>query len=355
MEIQNLYTGRQHISSGSIFKLNNLFKKQWEVVFKEKRVKSIQSYDSLSFIAVGERVDQQKIWVSRIAIANGKIIWFKEFSVRHHPSIAGVSISSKKDIILLTESQRLIPLNIKKQYGKTRFVFFKTLNDSEQFLSLSSISGDGNLNWRKRIDFKKGYEIWGENIAANNNIMLYSSYTGFDKINGKYIKNEGEKAYLFNLSGHKLFEKKFDYNDSFKVYNFFDENKWLHITSKSDTLVIEKYDDKLNMIFSKTITNKGKFSDIQSMYKTNDGFFIYGLTNIKTGGCLICKLDTGFNFINSWAYDRIERNQDTKLTVPFHGDLMVLGSCYHTFTEKEKLHPNDILYEYINLLELKLK
>jgi len=346
MEIQNLYSPHWHISSGSVFKLNRQGKKQWEFIFKEKRVKCIKKYDGVSFIAAGDRADLKKIWVARISSKDGKILWFKEFSAGYEPSLYGLSvaITSDSNIVILVQSRRIVPVALTKYYGKTRVTFFKKKDDFEQFLFLLNISGRGTLNWKKKIDFKKKYTFWGDNIAADNRIMIYSSYTGFDKAHGKYIKHEGEKVYQFDLKGHKLFEKKLEKTEGYQTYI----DGWLFFGSNSDTIVIKKFDDRMNPILSKIIHIPPQYNRIQSVLKSGNSYYVYGPTNRKTGEFTISKLDTTFNFINSWIYKRDEWNDDILLIRPFDGDLMAVGNCYHRKDDGK-------LYQYVNLLEFKLR
>jgi hypothetical protein len=57
------YKAHWHISSGSIFKLNNQYQKDWEIILKDKRAEKIKTYDDTTFIAAGDNIDMHKVWV----------------------------------------------------------------------------------------------------------------------------------------------------------------------------------------------------------------------------------------------------------------------------------------------------
>jgi hypothetical protein len=338
------YEAHLHISSGSIFKLNDRYKKDWEIILKDKRVAQIKAYDSATFIAAGDNMDMRKIWVARINIADGKMIWLKEFAVRHESTVSYLCISFNKDILILSENKRLIPLDIRMKYGRKRILFFKEASDFEHLISLSSLSDNGGLNWTKTVDFKNRFDFESYGMAVDTNIHLLSWFSGFDKVRGKYIKHEGENGYTYNLKGDKRIKKSLINNqEALSDY----ENGWTFVNTRSDSISIEKLDDKMKRVSYKVIKTPQKYSRIQALSLIDGAYYLYGHIDVKNASFLICKFDTTFHLINSWVYNRTDRNDDIQLTLDAQGHLTILGKCY---TKPDQNH----LYEYINLVKLNL-
>lgn len=342
MEIQNLYSPKLHISSGSIFKLNKLYKKDWEIIFKDRRVIQIKDYDSSCFIAAGENINMRKIWIAKIDLKNGNTIWFKEYAIRHQSTISKLSISSKKDIVVLTENKRIIPFQFTKHYGRRSIRFFKKGNDFEYLLSLSSISGKGKLNWTKTIDFKKNYDYAGDRMIADSNINIIDYYSGFNKLHGKNVKQQGANNYVYNLRGDRLLQKSITSEEGLKVYI----KGWIVIKLLSDGILLKKYDD--NSDLNITIKTPQKYSRLQSMIQMDGNYYLYGYTDIKSANYLICELDSSFHLMRSWNYKRNNWNDDILLSQIAKNRLIVLGKCYTRLDSAR-------LYQYINLVQLDLK
>lgn len=127
VELLNLQNSKEHISSGSILKLNKNLEKQWEIILKDRRVTHIENFDSNSFIIAGERVDQKKIWVAQLRTADGSILWLKEYKIGHKHSTYDLCIQNNI-IYVLGEMRRLVPISIEKNYKKRRIVFFQKLS-----------------------------------------------------------------------------------------------------------------------------------------------------------------------------------------------------------------------------------
>jgi hypothetical protein len=339
------YEAHLHISSGSIFKLNNQYKKDWEIILKNKRVIRISPYDSTSFIAAGENINMRKIWAARINIIDGKILWMKEFAVRHQSTISELGIANNKDIIILNTNKRIIPISIRKQYYKTRLLLFKKATDFEHILSLSSLSGNGELNWTKTVDFKNRYDFESYGMKADSTISILSRYSGFDKVHGKYIQHEAEVSYSYNLNGHETMRKLLADNDeALSIY----ANGWTFVNLKSDSISIEKLDQKANKISYNVLKTPEKYLRIETLRLINDAYYLYGYTNVKDTSYLICKFDSKFHLINSWAYKGLEWNNDAQLAFDDLGQLIILGRGYKK-PEKESI------YEYVKLIKLRLQ
>ena len=327
------YEAHLHVSSGSIFRLNNQYKKDWEIVLKDKRVEQIKAFDDTSFIAAGDNIHMRKIWVARMRLADGKILWFKEFSIRHQSTIDQLRISFSKDIIVLSENKRIIPISIRKQNYKTRILLFKKSTDFEYLLSLSSLSCNGELNWTRTVDFKNRYDFESYGMAVDTNINILASYNGFEKMQGKHIKREGENGYVHNLKGHKLMKKSLIITQNgLSVY----ENGWVFVNIKSDSISVEKLDTKMKRVLYNVIKLPIKYDYIQSLSFMNGAYYLYGVTDRKRASHLICKFDTNLNLLNSWTYYGVLWNNIAQWEFDSQGRLIILGNC-SKFTNLVKL------------------
>jgi hypothetical protein len=319
------YQAHWHISSGCIFRLNNQFKKDWEIILKDKRVEQIKAYDDTSFIAAGDNIDMRKIWVARMRLADGKTLWLKEFPVRHQSTAEQLGVSFNKDIILLTNNKRIIPISIRKQYYKTRILFFKKAIDLEYSLSLSSLSSNGKLNWTKTVDFKNGYDFESTKMTVDTNINIISWYEGFDKVQGKYIKREGENGYVYNTKGRRLIKKSLydKIQNNLGIY----KNGWVFVNIKSDSISVEKLDSNLSIISHNIIKVPKQYEYLEALYRLNGAYYLCGLADRKNVSHLICKFDDQFHLLNYWIYNGVYWNDITQLTFDSKDLLTILGNC----------------------------
>lgn len=339
------FTSREHVSSGSIFKLNKQYQKDWEIVFDEKRVKQIVPYDDTTFIATGERTDQKNIWVARINSTSGKAIWFKEFVNKRNPGLQGIAISTNKQIIVLSESQRLIPLRISKQYGRIRFVFFEEPENLARKVALLNISGEGSLNWERNLGISKKWEMFDEFISADSIISIVSTYSSSEK---KYVKNGrefGDLNFAYDLNGNKLVK----HEDKRNGLCLADINGWLYFSKmSSDTLKLTKYDARMSKMLDRMIITPQHYTSLKNIVLINNYYYMFGAIDVKK--VMICKLDTAFNMVNSMIYQTHEMITDTKLGMSPNGHIMVTGKVF-----KDEVPNSNKPYQYINLIEFDLK
>ncbi len=109
VEQENKMDEKSHISSGSVFKLNSTFQKEWEIIFKDKRVEAIKKLPNQTLIIAGERIDMKKIWMAQID-TTGKIIWQKEYKLKHFTHVLDMVMDSLENIyILLTKIKNIEP------------------------------------------------------------------------------------------------------------------------------------------------------------------------------------------------------------------------------------------------------
>ncbi|MDB5131291.1 MAG: hypothetical protein JWR02_1040 [Mucilaginibacter sp.] len=334
---QKKYYLRTHVSSGSIFKLNNQLTKDWEVILKEKRVTHIQNYDSISFIAAGERTDQKRIWVAKINSLDGNILWFKELKVKLHPQIAGLSIAANKVIIVLTESKRLIPLSISKTFGRLKVSFFKEGGRNTR-LSILNIKDNGKLNWNKNIHMVKKCEIWDEEIAVDSNIRVISLYCYINHLNETFKPSIGNLNFVFDMKGNEVAHQRTNIPELYLA----NINGWIFGSRRNDTVHIVKYDAGMKNVFMVDVKTPQHFTTV-SMKFIDDSYYLFGHTDIHD--LLICKLDKSFHLTSSWTYKTREMVSDLQLTTSPTGHLIIMGKCYisHEVEKPPK--------EYINLVE----
>lgn len=132
---------KSHISSGTVFKLNSNFEKEWETIFKGQRVEKIFKTLDERILIAGEEVSMKFIWLAELD-KKGNILWEKHFEYKNKVTIADARIDGNNDIYLLLESSHIIPIQVQKYYGKRRIHLLK---DSEinSHLALLKVSFDG--------------------------------------------------------------------------------------------------------------------------------------------------------------------------------------------------------------------
>ena len=118
-----VFREKSHISSGTVFKLNSNFEKEWETIFKEQRIVKILKTSDDRILIVGEDVSMKFVWLAEIE-KNGNIKWEKHFNYKHQVTIADAIIDHEDEIYLLLEASRIIPIQIRKYYGKRRIYLF---------------------------------------------------------------------------------------------------------------------------------------------------------------------------------------------------------------------------------------
>lgn len=344
LERSNLYSSKAHVSSGSILKLDSYLNKQWEIIFKDKRVTHIENFDSNSFIIAGERVDQKKLWVAKLRTSDGSTIWLKEYNVGYNLSTSEICIKNDT-VYVLGETERLIPIRIEKYYGKRRIKLFK-FSDMQSNLVLLSITKNGDLIRKTKIDPKKKYTNFGYYLKVDKKEkILFASFDGFYKKKKEWIKDEGHVLYRIDSKDKIKSKLVVDANDL-----LFFENDLVFSETKlgSDLIKIKKLSDsKLVLIDSFRIQSERNDLRIESLLKTDSLFYLYGSISINNRDYLICSMNNEYQVTDYRKYERDEYNYMVKLIETYEGNLMIVGWCYR------KNGKTGNLYKYMNLVEIK--
>ena len=309
---------KSHISSGSIIKLNKEFKKEWELIFKEKRVERIKMISSGKIIAVGERTDMEKFWVSLISV-DGKILWEKEFKNKKTSTIADIYVDSLDNLFVLLESERIIPIQtIKYPYQKRRLVFFQ--KSEKNGIYLTKIASTGNKKWTKRIFQKRNYDSYGSDIKLNQNKILISySYEGYRRINDSLAKDEAKIVTVLNHSGKIIKNIKTTNNKL-----LFLKKVAISVSGESNNeneLVIEK---DFKTFKTLTIPDEIEHYWLSEGIITDKGYYIFG-TNDHNLGYLILGLDQNYDLLNYWKSETSNGECATAITIQSDGSIIVVG------------------------------
>ncbi|QEC67251.1 hypothetical protein FRZ67_08065 [Panacibacter ginsenosidivorans] len=343
-ERSKLYSAKAHVSSGSVLKLNKDFNKIWEVTFKDKRVTHIISFDSSSFIIAGERIDLNVIWIAKINSNNANIIWMKEFKVGRSLSTCGLTYANG-NFYILGETERIIPLKIQKDYGRTRIELFKE-SDMQSSLILLCVSKNGSLNWKKKIDPKRNYNYFGYNfISTNENHFILSSFTGFNKVKKKWVKDEALAFYTLNKKGKIKSKEVVDFNDML----YFDTSIVFTKTNLgSDTIKIYKLTNLgVDRTDSFSIFSERKDIRIESVLNTSKNYYLYGSMQVNNKDYLICSMTKDYQITECRKHDQPDYNNLVSLMETHDKELLIIGWCYKRNEQTGKL------YKYMNLIKFK--
>jgi hypothetical protein len=343
-ERSKLYSAKAHISSGSVLKLNKDLNKTWEVIFKDKRVTHIIPFDTSSFIIAGERVDLNMIWIAKLNSSNGNIIWLKEFKAGFSLSTSGLTFVNGK-LYILGETERIVPLKIKKYYGRTRIELFKE-SQMKSNLILLCVSKDGNLNWKRKIDPKKNYNFFGYNfISTNNNHFILTSFSGFNKRKKKWIKDEALAFYTLLPNGRIKSKSIVDFNHML----YFDTS--IVFTKKNlagDNIKVFKLSNTgINQTDSFFKPSDKKDIRVRAVLKSDNIYYLYGSIQSNDKDYLVCSMTDDYKIIECRRHDKPDYNELISLLETHDKNLLVIGWCY------KRNEQTGNLYKYMNLIKLK--
>ena len=339
-ERSKVYQEKSHVSSGSVFKLNKELKKEWEIVFKERRVNSIHYSHDNRILIVGEEVQMKHFWISEIN-AKGEILWTKFYKHRNQVSIANTFLDKNNELYILIEAEKMIPIRIRSYYGRKRIEFFKN-TDMVPDIALMKISIDGKKRWTKTIDNRRktgkfGYEL----IVSDSLIFVTSSFEGFKKRKGEYEKFEGKQLSILNKKGRLINQNDISGRDI-----LFFQNELYSITSYTgDTLVIYKGNDKYDSI---RISSADRDVRIESIINGENGKLILASNHDNNRDYLLIRLSNSFKFDDYWTYPRAEYNEIRGAVELKDGSIILVGKCY-----KRMEGTSNELTTYINLVKLK--
>jgi hypothetical protein len=330
----NLFSQRSHISSGTVFKLNTHFEKEWEIIFKEQRIEKIIKTSDGRILIAGEHVSMKYVWLAEIN-ANGKLLWERFYSYKNQVTIGDVLIDEKNDVYVLLEASHLVPVQMRKYYGKRKFNFFK---DSEKHthLAVLKVTLEGKKNGFKTIDTRKKYNKHGSRLIAVQQ-SVYASYTcqGFENdslIDDKYVvqlSQSGKKVSLTSIPEQEIVASK---TGIFTITSFSKGAIFLSQSGKiTDSLFIK---------------NEGQDIRIEKVITTSNGYLVLGSNNNR--GYLLIKVNENLQFNGYWAYPRDEFNEIRGAVVLDNGEIIIVGKCYLETTGVSKT-----LTSYINLVKIK--
>lgn len=340
-ELQKIFSSKSHVSSGSVFKLNSNFEKQWEIIFKEHRVMKIGRLPDQSVIVAGDRVDMEKFWMAHIS-ATGKIIWQKEYKLKSSSTIANMIVDTLGNSFLLVQTERQIPISIAQYYGKRRIMFFRQ-TEMEGNIYLLKVSNKGKVLWTRSLNKRKGFQKFGHNIFLNKNIFTSASYEGSIKQKDKWIEKKGETTYEVNTKG-KIINATETGNHFLYHYN----DKYFSCTTTNDTLVLytntatqPKPTDTIPFI------NPVKGLWIYNSLTTKDNIYLLGSKDHNLG-YIVVQLNKDNKYISYWSDNRAESCELVDAIVKSDGTIIIIGKCF-----KRAKGTNNSLTTYINLTIIK--
>ncbi len=343
-ERYKLFAAKAHVSSGSVLKLDKDLNRIWEVTFKDKRVTHIISFDTSSFIIAGERVDLNVIWIAKLNSKNGGIIWIKEFKAGHSLSTCGLTFANGK-FYILGETERIVPLKIKKYYGRTRVEFFKE-TEMKSNLILLCVSENGNLNWKKKIDPKKNYNYFGYNfISTNKSHFILASFTGFNKIKKKWVKHESNAFYTLKPNGRINSKTLVDFDDML----YFDTTIIFTKTNiRSDDInVYQLSDTGINQTDSFFTPSKRKDIRVRGVLKSENNYYLYGSMQSNNKDYLVCSMTNDYRIIECRRHDKPNYNESITLIETQDKNILIMGWCY------KRNEQTGNLYKCMNLIKFK--
>jgi len=293
---QRIYRGKSHISSGSVFMLNENFEKQWEVIFKDKRVKGIKKLSNENVLIAGESVDLEFFWIAEINM-EGDIIYEKNYKFKRSPSIDDFEIDSLNNLYLLLSTERINPIKVTKRYGKRRIILFQE-SDMESDIYLIKIDSGGKINWKKPIETRKNFWAYGSNLIIGNKIYFSLYSEGFIKKKKEWIKKEGEFIYEYMLNGEKINS----YASSNKYAHLFNTGLIYSSFANNDTLELYFKDSIFESIETISFKNNPNQFWIEKALFTAHDNYLTGTSNHNLG-CIIFEFDHWNNYKGYWKYD----------------------------------------------------
>lgn len=331
-----IFRQKSHTSSGTVFKLNSSFEIEWETIFKGQRVEKIFKTSDDRILIAGEDVSMKFVWLAELN-KKGNILWEKHFKYKNKVRIADARIDENNEIYLLLESSHIIPIQVRKYYGKRRIHLFK---DSEinSHLALLKVSFDGNKKWLKPIDNRRKYNKFGYNLVVSQKTIFASyTYSGFEK--DSLI--EGKNVIEISKSGKAVLTREIPKQDIL----FFD-NGLITITSYSKGELILYNSGKL--IDSTNIESADKNVRIEKAIDKFNGYLILCSNYDNNMDYLLIHVSSDLKFSNYWTYPREEYNEIRGAIILENGDIIIVGKCY-----REMIGTSNELTTYINVIKVK--
>jgi hypothetical protein len=323
-EKSKIYREKSHISSGTLIKLKKNFDKEWEIIFKEKRIVKIKLRTDSLIIVAGERTDMKKFWIACIN-TNGKVQWEKEYSIKSNIRVRDLTLDSLNNIYALIESEQIVPVKlVRLEFGRKKLSFFKPSENSD--LYIIGISTYGKKLWATTLH--KNNRIWTSGsklIIGNKNIYVSSSYQGFKKRKKEFIKIEGNNIFELDIYG-KIKSKK-----EVKDLDIFNYNKGLITYSKDQDGKITFYKNFYE-IKSIELPQEIKNMWITKTERINGNIIIFG-TLSNNLGYLLLKLDRNYNFKDYWNNNKERTCQPVDFLVK-DSSIIVVGEKWKDINNK---------------------
>jgi len=297
-ERQKIFKEKSHTSSGSVFMLNDNLEKQWEVIFKDRRVEKIKKLSDESIIAVGESVDLKFFWVAKIN-KQGKIIYDKSYKFKS-PFIQNIEIDSLNNLYILLTTERLQPIRIIKYYNRRHLYFFRE-TEMEDDLYLLKLTPSGKIKWKTAIDKRKNISAYGYDLIIEKDIYLSTSYNGFIKEKGKWREEKGRNIYQLSKNG-KILDI---YQPGKKDICMLGDKLIFSTSINNDTLCLYLKEDS-DIKLMKTIV----FNDIKTQFwikkSLSSKYNNYILGTNDNHVCIVIEFDKQNKCTGYWKYDNLK-------------------------------------------------
>jgi hypothetical protein len=331
-----IFQEKSHTSSGTVFKLNSNFEKEWETVFKKQRVEKIFKTSNDRILIAGEDVSMKFVWLAELD-KKGNILWKKNFEYKNKVTISDARIDENNDIYLLIESSHIIPFQVRKYYGKRRIHLFK---DSEinSHLALLKVSFDGKKKWLKPIDKLRKYNKFGYNLVVSQKTIFASyTYSGFEK--DSLI--EGKNVSEISKSGKAVLTREIPKQDIL----FFDNGLVTSTSYSKGELILYKSGRPID---STNIESAVKDVRIKKAINKSNGYLILGSNYDNNMDYLLINVSADLKFSDYWTYVREEYNEIRGAVTLDNGDIIIVGKCY-----REMKGTSNGLTTYINVIKIK--
>ena len=333
---RKIFQEKSHVSSGTVFKLNSNFEKNWETIFKGQRIERIFQTTDERILVVGEDVSMKFVWLAELN-KNGIVLWEKRFKYKNLVSIADAKIGENNEIYLLLESSHIVPIQIRKYYGKRRIHLFQ---DSEinSHLAILKVSSKGKRKWLKSIDNRRRYNKFGHNLVASNE-SLFASYTYSRLEKDSLIR--GKNVIEISKSG-KVIETQEIPNQNILLF----KNGLVSISSNlKGELKLYKSGKLIDSI---NLAGAGRNMKIQKVINTSSGFLILGSKHNNRKYILV-NLSSELKFGRYWTYAREDYSEIRGAVILDNGEIIFVGKSYR----RGKKEVDKSLTTYINLIKIK--
>jgi len=321
-EREKIFSQKSHVCSGSLFKLDSNYQKQWEIIFKERRVVGIKKLSDENILIVGERTDMKQFWIAKIS-PDGKILFEKSYKFKRKPSVENMEIDSLDNIHVLLSAERLYPIRIRKYYGRIRLEFFKE-SEMENDLYLLKISPNGKIKWQTTIDNRKNISTYGYDLVIKNGIYISTRFSGFVKTPKGNIKSEGKMIYEICANGKIKTKYPIENKRIFSIRN----QLLFATTARNDSLVIsQKAANRYNPIETIIFNNDIEQFWTEKALSSDSNNYFFG-THHHNLGCLMVKLDKQNRYLGYWKDSLENISSFVDATIKPDNSVVIIATHY---------------------------